>query len=208
MNSKYYIDIEDNIKIDYDPSRKDKRYNLTLGNLSTTGWYWSSDNADDLLGFFIRNVNSDFEYDFLREISEKADFASFKKDLLKSASKGGGLYEISGDNGVWNFTSNLDYIDYEINEIVESRNLKLKTPLKDFIDKIYDLIDINYEDFERKYKQRYIKEVSDVISKSNDFEDLYGKLDFYEKSKINDYLKEFINNKIEIAIEKVLNGEK
>ena len=113
MNSKYYIDIEDNIKIDYDPSRKDKRYNLTLGNLSTTGWYWSSDNADDLLGFFIRNVNSDFEYDFLREISEKADFASFKKDLLKSASKGGGLYEISGDNGVWNFTSNLDYIDYE-----------------------------------------------------------------------------------------------
>jgi len=109
---------------------------------------------------------------------------------------------------VWNFTSNLDYIDYEINEIVESRNLKLKTPLKDFIDKIYDLTDINYEDFERKYKQRYIKEVSDVISKSNDFNDLYGKLDFYEKSKINDYLKEFINNKIEIAIEKVLNGEK
>jgi len=70
------------------------------------------------------------------------------------------------------------------------------------------LIDINYEDFKRKYKQRYIEEVSDVISKSNDFEDLYGKLDFYEKSKINDYLKEFINNKIEIAIEKVLNGEK
>ena len=208
MESKYYIDIEDNIKIDYDPSRKDKRYNLTLGNLSTTGWYWTSDNADDLLGFFIRSINSDFEYDFLREISEKADFASFKKDLLKSASKGGGLYEISGDNGVWNFTSNLDYIDYEINEIVESRNLKLKTPLKDFIDKIYDLTDINYEDFERKYKQRYIKEVSDVISKSNDFNDLYGKLDFYEKSKINDYLKEFINNKIEIAIEKVLNGEK
>lgn len=208
MNSKYYIDIEDNIKIDYDPSRKDKRYNLTLGNLSTTGWYWSSDNADDLLGFFIRSINSDFEYNFLREISEKADFATFKKDLLKSASKGGGLYEISGDNGVWNFTSNLDYIDYEINEIVESRNLKLKTPLKDFIDKIYDLTDINYEDFERKYKQRYIKEVSDVISKSNDFNDLYGKLDFYEKSKINDYLKEFINNKIEIAIEKVLNGEK
>ena len=208
MNSKYYIDIEDNIKIDYDPSRKDKRYNLTLGNLSTTGWYWSSDNADDLLGFFIRSINSDFEYNFLREISEKADFATFKKDLLKSASKGGGLYEISGDNGVWNFTSNLDYIDYEINEIVESRNLKLKTPLKDFIDNIYDLTDINYEDFERKYKQRYIKEVSDVISKSNDFNDLYGKLDLYEKSKINDYLKEFINNKIEIAIEKVLNGEK
>jgi len=208
MNSKYYIDIEDNIKIDYDPSRKDKRYNLTLGNLSRTGWYWSSDNADDLLGFFIRIINSDFEYDFLREMSEKADFATFKKDLLKSASKGGGLYEISGDNGVWNFTSNLDYIDYEINEIVESRNLKLKTPLKDFIDKIYDLIDINYEDFERKYKQKYIKEVSDVISKSNDFNDLYGKLDLYEKSKINDYLKEFINNKIEIAIEKVLNGEK
>jgi len=208
MNSKYYIDIEDNIKIDYDPSRKDKRYNLTLGNLSTTRWYWSSDNADDLLGFFIRSINSDFEYNFLREISEKADFATFKKDLLKSASKGGGLYEISGDNGMWNFTSNLDYIDYEINEIVESRNLKLKTPLKDFIDKIYDLTDINYEDFERKYKQRYIKEVSDVISKSNDFNDLYGKLDFYGKSKINDYLKEFINNKIEIAIEKVLNGEK
>ena len=208
MNSKYYIDIEDNIKIDYDPSRKDKRYNLTLGNLSTTRWYWSSDNADDLLGFFIRSINSDFEYNFLREISEKADFATFKKDLLKSASKGGGLYEISGDNGVWNFTSNLDYIDYEINEIVESRNLKLKTPLKDFIDNIYDLTDINYEDFERKYKQRYIKEVSDVISKSNDFNDLYGKLDFYGKSKINDYLKEFINNKIEIAIEKVLNDEK
>jgi len=208
MNSKYYIDIEDNIKIDYDPSRKDKRYNLTLGNLSTTRWYWSSDNADDLLGFFIRSINSDFEYNFLREISEKADFATFKKDLLKSASKGGGLYEISGDNGMWNFTSNLDYIDYEINEIVESRNLKLKTPLKDFIDNIYDLTDINYEDFERKYKQRYIKEVSDVISKSNDFNDLYGKLDFYGKSKINDYLKEFINNKIEIAIEKVLNDEK
>jgi len=208
MDNKYCIDIEDNIKIDYDPSRKDKRYSLTLGNLSTTGWYWGSDNVDDLLGFFIRSINSDFEYDFLREISEKADFAVFKKDLLKSVNKGGGLYEISGDNGVWEVTSNLyDYIDYEINEIVESRNLKLKIPLKDFIDKIYDLIDINYEEFEMKYKKQYIEEVSDVISESNDFNDLYGKLDFYEKSKINDYLKEFINNKIENAVEKVIKSK-
>ena len=214
MDSKYCIDIEDNIKIDYHPSRKDKQYNLTLGNLSTTGWCWSSDNIDDLLGFFIRSINSDFEYDFLRELSKKADFATFKKDLLKSASKGGGLYEISGDDGVWKPASSLyDYINYEINEIVESRKLKLKSqkfyiiPLKDFIDKIYHLMDINYEEFEIKYRKQYIKEVSDVISKSNNFNELYGKLDFYKKSKINDYIKEFINNKIESAIEKVIKSE-
>jgi len=205
MDNEYYIDIENNIRIDYDPSRKEQRYKLTLGNLSTAGWYWNSDNVNDLLGFFIRSVDSDFEYDFLREISEKADFAVFKKDLLKSASKGGGLYEISGDNGVWKFASNLDdYIDDEINEIVESRNLKLKIPLKTFIEKVYDFLDINYDDFEKKYKKRYIKEVSDLITESNSFDDLYSKLNFYENSKIKDYLKEFINNRVENAIEKAI----
>jgi len=206
MDNKYYIDIEDNIKLDYDPS-SNKRYSLRLGNLSTAGWYWNSDDVNDLLGFFIRSVNSDFKGAFLRGISKKADFAIFKKDLLKSASKGNGLYEISGDNGTWYFTSNLDdYIDEEIKEIVESRKLKLNISLEKFIDKLFDFdyIGVEYEDFEKEYKKRYIEEVSDIINKSKDFYDLDGKLHDYKESKINDYVKEFIDNSIENAIKEAI----
>jgi len=206
MENKYYIDIEDNIRLDYDPS-SNKRYSLKLGNLTTAGWYWNSDDAYNLLGFFIRSITSDFRDAFLEEMSKKSNFATFKKDLLKSASKGSGLYEISGDNGTWYFTSNLDdYIDEEIKEIVEFRKLKLNTSLEKFIDKLHDFdyIGVEYEDFEKEYKKRYIEEVSDIISKSKDFYDLDSKLHDYKESKINDYVKEFIDNSIENAIKQAI----
>ena len=206
MDDEYHIDIEDNIRLDYDPS-SNKRYSLALGNLTTAGWYWNSDDANDLLGFFIRSITSDFSDAFLQEMSKKSNFATFKKDLLKSASKGSGLYEISGDNGTWHFASNLDdYIYEEIKEIVEFRKLKLNTSLEKFIEKLYDFdyISVEYEDFEKEYKKRYIEEISDIINNSKDFYDLKDKLEDYEENKINDYVKEFIDNSIENAIKQAI----
>jgi len=82
----------------------------------------------------------------------------------------------------------------------------LNTSLEKFIEKLYDFdyISVEYEDFEKEYKKRYIEEISDIINNSKDFYDLDGKLHDYKESKINDYVKEFIDNSIENAIKQAI----
>jgi len=205
MSNEYYIDIDDNIKIEYNPLQNTKQYHLTLGNLTTSGWYWSSDNTYDLLGFFIRSIDSKFEDEFLKLLSKEADFTTFKNDLLKSAKKGNGLYEISGDNEVWYNGSKLDdIIDDEIEEIYNSYFIDSNITHDKFFEDVYDSLDIKYEDFEKEYKKRYIDEISEIINESKDFYDLKNKLNEYE-TNINDYVMEFVNNKIKIVVEKITN---
>ena len=148
-------------------------YKLSLGNLTTTGWYWTG-NKSDLGGFFYRIAHSTTTDDFLKSAKENGlKYSDIKQDVIQSIKEhGDGVYEATGDNRVWRFGENYLDDEYEIEEFAKEKG--------------YDVDDIDpwayykgnsYEAFKKSdYYKDTKAELLEAYTSATTFEELFEKL--------------------------------
>lgn len=140
---------------------------VRLGNMTNAGWYWNG-NQSDLNGFLWRINRSSVRDEFLQDIQKEGiSFAEIKPVLLKSAGKGDGLYEMSGDNAVWKFGNAEETIDYSYE--FEEEGLTEEQQQKVW----QEYTPIGVDEFEKKHKQSYKKDMVKAVEKSNSYKELW-----------------------------------
>lgn len=200
----FYFGIEDNIKMEYEKETKSMK--LSLGNLTTAGWYWSGDEKD-LLGFLIRCKNSELQKEFLEEARKYFTFSEIKPFLLKSLGAKSGLYEISGDNSLWHFGSIDDYFDNfgkdDTEEWLKTEYPKLTDKqIDEFFENMVsqDSFSIDYDEFEKEYFSSYKKEMSEIIKESERIEEFFMAVENLETTVKYEWVTDYEDNKIADSI--------
>lgn len=180
---------------------KDGTMRVSLGNMTDAGWYWDGDEKE-LNGFLFRLKNSRVRDDFLDDFKkENINFGEIKPQLIQSARKGDGLYEMSGDNVVWHFGE----VEGDVDETYEIEESGLT---KEQENKVYEEYSpITYEEFEKEYSSSFKKDMEEAVKKSDSIEELWkhqGDIaeDLTEK-RINENQERFLN-----AIDKVKGNKK
>lgn len=148
-------------------------YKLRLGNLTTTGWYWTGDKTD-LGGFFYRIAHSTTTDDFLKGAEEdRLKYSDIKQDVIQSIKEhDNGIYEATGDNKVWHFGE--DYLDdkYEIEEFAKEKGYNA-----DDIDPWVYYKGNSYETFEKSdYYKDTKAELLEAYTSATTFKELFEKL--------------------------------
>jgi len=147
-------------------------YKLRLGNMTTTGWYWTGDKSD-LGGFFYRIAHSTTTDDFLKGAEENGlKYSDIKQDVIQSIKEhDAGIYEATGDNRVWHFGE--DYLDakYEIEDFAKEKGYNA-----DDIDPWAYYEGNSYEAFKKSdYYKDTKEELLEAYTSSATFEVLFEK---------------------------------
>lgn len=147
---------------------------LSLGNLSDAGWYWDGD-QNDFVGFMMRLNSSTEKEKFLNDLKENnVSFDRLKPFLIKSAEKGDGLYELSGDNSRWKFGQGKEE---DIDEYLSNDDITLTLKQKDKFERSYDYTDrASFENFEKEYKKEYVQKIKELVNQSTSTSDVFDNL--------------------------------
>lgn len=194
-NTRNYL-LEENININkhnYSWTIDDKgKSKFTLGNMTDAGWFWDG-GEEDAVGFAVRLQNSHVKDEFLKD-TEDFDFKSLKPMFLKSAKKGNGLYELSGDNRVWNFgeTSESEYDMFDEEKFTEEEKSKFYNYYKGD----------DFDEFEKKYGKNYKTDMENAIKSANNFNEYFDNIEGLKDGIMEDYFNYNDENKFE-AMEKV-----
>lgn len=173
--------------------KEGKKYKFSLGNLTDAGWYWDGD-EDQAVGFMIRIATSNEKDLFLKDVEKEGiSWDEFKLVLLKAVEKKDGLYELSGDNAIWNFGNYNDELyslqEEEIDRLEgdgwSEEDAKKESEYKVYNAKIY------YERFEKEYGKEYVEEMRKLIDRSKSFGDFVEKLN--DESLINKWTEHVMN---------------
>ena len=182
-------------------------WELSLGNLSDAGWYWSGD-ENDMLGFLLRIGNSRVSEEFLEEMKRYGiSFDDLKGILLKDLKHNDGLYELSGDNQVWKFGYLDDLLDNEMDsnldsfEEFEELSDEQKEELKE---KAFEHVDINFDDFEKEYGNDYENLIKKAIENTRSFDEFFHDITLYSDT-MNEKLEEYVSEQTYKALDKALN---
>lgn len=158
----------------YSFSKENGKYDLSLGNMTDAGWYWSGD-KDDLGNFVVRLANSKITQEFIDDANKSGlKFADIKNDVLKAIrNKDSGMYAVSGDNVQWHFGQDLLDIEYEIDEYAKEYNLP-----RSKVEEVAYGININdYDRFEKSIQFQNLKRDFLVkVMDANDFKSLMSNL--------------------------------
>jgi len=166
----------------YSFSKEGNKIELSLGNMTDAGWYWTGD-QDDMVGFFARISSSQIKDEVLKDFEEsRLSYKDMKPILLKSAQNGSGMYQITGDNKLWHFgESFLSEPSEEINEFLDSMtqddNIELTDKLRERFFEIFEYPNMDYDDFEKEYKKEYIKDATQAVNESQSYGELMDKMD-------------------------------
>jgi hypothetical protein len=153
-------------------------YEFSLGNWSDAGWHWDG-KADSAVGFLIRIARSKITDDFLKDAKEaNLTFKEMKPALMKALKKNDGLYELSGDNEMWQFGYGAaDMIDTTTAEEEAVEAGATKEQASEEVDTKFNNMKIDYEDFEKAYGSEYQQYMTKLIKGAKTFEDFFGKLE-------------------------------
>jgi len=144
---------------------------VSLGNMTDAGWYWNG-NQNDLNGFLFRLNHSKVKDEFLSDVKSKSiSFRQIKPQLLKSAEKNDGLYEMSGDNVVWH----LGQIENDVDESYEIEEAGISKEKQDDVYSEYN--PITYKEFEKENSKMYKEKIKKAIKESNSYEEFMEKQD-------------------------------
>lgn len=158
---------------------------LTLGNMTTAGWYWVGE-AKDMAGFIVRIVSSKVRTGFLETMRKRGvDFVKVRGIMLKSIDEGDGLYEMTGDNSMWKFGTTMPEVDedMEFADFAEDRGITLTDEFKNNVRDAYYMEHMpDYDYIKKKYMDRYKEEMRDAVMSSRTFDELAGKVADIRKS--------------------------
>ncbi|NOQ37576.1 hypothetical protein GQ472_01680 [archaeon] len=157
---------------------------LTLGNMTTAGWYWVGE-AKDMAGFLVRIIGSRVRKEFIETMRRNnVDFRKVKGVMLKSISEGDGLYEMTGDTLRWKFGTTMPEVDEDtdFDDFAQDRDVTLTDEFKDEVrDRYYpDMPD--YDHVKKRYMARYKEEMREAVMDSGSFEEFTGKVADIQKS--------------------------
>ena len=155
------------------------KYKLTLGNLSDAGWFWDGD-KEQLAGFMVRMYSSQVKDQFINTMkADKVDFESFKPDLLKSAAKGDGIYQLTGDNAKWHFGEDAEELESEEYELKSDETLT-EAQRERIEELVYDE-EYKGTDYDEFNKSRFYKNAKDILSDfieaSHGWDEFFSKMD-------------------------------
>jgi len=159
---------------------------LRLGNWTTTGWHWDG-NEKDFFGYLARINSSQVKNDFLKKMNEQGlTLEQFKTIINNSIKTKNGLYELSGDNALWNFGGYEPDYDSIQDGILQDLNDELPQKLskeqeEKFFEELDKKVDLSktreYDDFEKEKIKEFQKEALEKINKAKDWEELMSDLE-------------------------------
>lgn len=169
-------------------NRMGKDIMVSLGNMTTAGWYWSG-KVKEMAGFLVRIVNSKVRTEFIETMRKNnVEFGKVKGVILKSISEGDGLYEMTGDNSRWKFGTTMPEVDedMEFDEFEKDRNVPAVMLTDEFKDEVRDRYypeDMpDYDYVAKRYKDRYKEEMKDAVMDSKTFDEFTGKVADIQRS--------------------------
>ncbi len=180
----------------YNPDGKVNHvFELSLGNLSTAGWYWDGSEADLILFLSRLNQNDEVRAEFLKQIQETdlkpKDIEDYLHDSIVDEDS---LYALSGDNLQWRFADD-PTIDFEAELDEMQRKYDLTDEQKEKLEENFfaTLGGINYSEFNDEYGDNLRKELQKQVLRSDSFEDILEELkEIQETARENTH--EFISN--------------
>lgn len=156
---------------------KDGKNKVSLGNLTTAGWFWDGGDGD-MVGYLIRIKASKIRKEFLDDVQGKVSFNDLKPVLLKDLQKNDGLYQVSGDNKVWRFG---DTPDLEVESVVETFKERHPELTKEQVEKVSEdawvYTKLDYPEFEKMKGSDYREEMTKIINDSNSFSEFFEYID-------------------------------
>jgi len=175
LNSQYW-------SLERTPADKIK---VTLGNFSDAGWFWDGDKSQ-MAGFVIRLHDSKARDDFLLKMEKNhIKLSDFKEDILKSAEKGDGIYELTGDNAKWHFGEDSEELFEAEQQVAEDEGVDV-----DELSKATDESDYKGTDFDAFKKSSYYKDVKENLIKSvkesSSWENLFSRIDEIKDDAMQD----------------------
>jgi len=182
-------------------------WGLRLGNLSDAGWYWTG-NEDDMLGFLLRIGNSRVSEEFLEEMKRYGiSFDDLKNILLNDLKHNDGLYEITGDNQVWEFgyLNDLfeDEVDSDLDGLEEFEGLsdEEKEELKE---KALEQAEMDFDEFEKKYGDDYKELMKNAIRNAHSFDEFFTDVSAYSED-MNEKVLGYVSEKAYETLYEALN---
>ncbi|MCK4545420.1 hypothetical protein KAU43_07765 [candidate division WOR-3 bacterium] len=173
----------------------DGSMNLSMGNLTTAGWYWTGDETD-LGTFLIRMMGSEEQDTFIKDMEEEGvTFEMLLPVLLENIDNvdGNGMYVLTGDNARWKFGDGYDIdTDSELDYYSENYELS-KQDMEDIKNEYWihgQWDNIKIDKFEKtELYQDIKKKLIHELKTSADFEDFGANLKNLKEDVFHDLIE-------------------
>jgi len=153
--------------------RVDDKGGLDLSLDDPMGWTWSG-GEKELLGFVARLSGGRLTEKAMGDLDTNAPFPLFKPLLLESAESGDGLYQVSGDNNLWevgDFEYTADDMDWLYEQLPEDEHEAFGEYFNDKANP-----DTSFKTYEKEEKANWVKDAKSRIERSDSWKDLADEL--------------------------------
>jgi hypothetical protein len=182
---------------------EDGTWDLSLDN--KISWRWDGD-GDDLFGFLIRVGKGGTKQDFIDKAKGNLEFSEIKSDVIKKLDHPDAMYEISGDNNLWNGSEAGEMIDIDAEiEYVKDDYGLTDEQAEELSSDVWGNFDYSFEGFMEYRGKGLLDDVKKIVNNSNSFEELFDELDseefWYDKQEP---VREYIDNQFAGAMNQTI----